>query len=75
MTNWENALRQTRFEDDIKRFTNGLITWFKRANTDHIIIMSFLSNTINKKSINKFKTGWKLEEDKKPYHQAPTQLY
>ena len=23
-------------------------------------------------SINKFKIGWKFEEGKKPYHQAPT---
>ena len=42
-----------------------------------IIIYSFrlISNTINKKSINKFKIGWKLDEGKKPYHQAPTQLH
>ena len=40
-----------------------------------IYLFRLISNTINKKSINKFKIGWKLEEGKKPYHQAPTQLH
>ena len=40
-----------------------------------IDLFRILSNTINKKSINKFKIRWKLEEGKKPYHQAPTQLH
>ena len=38
-------------------------------------LFRLISNTINKKTINKFKIGWKLEEGKKPYHQAPTQLH
>ena len=38
-------------------------------------LFRLISNTINKKPINKFKIGWKLEENKKPYHQAPTQLH
>ena len=40
-----------------------------------IYLFRLISNTINKKSINKLKIGWKLEEGKKPYHQAPTQLH
>ena len=40
-----------------------------------IDLFRVISNKINKKSINKFKIRWKLEEGKKPYHQAPTQLH
>ena len=39
---WENDLRQTRFEDNIKRFRKRFITWFKHADTDHIIPTSYL---------------------------------
>ena len=38
-------------------------------------LFRLISNTINKKPINKFKIGWKFEENKKPCHQAPTQLH
>ena len=40
-----------------------------------IDLFRVISNKINKKSINKFKIRWKLEEGKKPYHQAATQLH
>ena len=40
-----------------------------------IYLFRLISNTIDKKSINKLKLSWKLEEGKKNCHQAPAQLH